>query len=37
MLIYGDYRFDENKNNFISEATKNYIKNSERFSGCIFE
>ena len=33
----GGSLFDENKNKFILEATKNYIKNSERFSGSIFE
>ena len=32
VLLYGDSRFDENKNKFILEATINFIKNSERFS-----
>ena len=37
ILIYGDSRLDNNKNKFILEATLNYIKNSERFSGSLFE
>ena len=28
---------DKNKNKYILEATLNYIKNSERFSGSLFE
>ena len=35
-VLYGDSSFDENKNQFILEATINYIKHSERFSGSIF-
>ena len=31
ILLYGDSRFDENKNKIILEATINYLKNSERF------
>ena len=37
ILLYGDSRFDENKNKIILEATINYLKNSERFSGSLFE
>ena len=37
ILLYGDSRFDEDKNKFILEATINYLKNSERFSGSHFE
>ena len=37
ILLYGDSRFDENKNKFILEATINYIKLSERFSESLFE
>ena len=37
ILLYGDSRFDENKNKFILQATINYLKNSERFSGSLFE
>ena len=36
ILLYGDSRLDE-KNKFILQATINYLKNSERFSGSIFE
>ena len=32
ILLYGDSRFDENKNKIILEATINFLKNSERFS-----
>ena len=31
ILLYGDSRFDENKNKIILEATINYLKNSETF------
>ena len=34
--LYGDSRLDNNKNKFVLEATLNYIKNSERFSGSSF-
>ena len=37
ILLYGDSRFDENKNEIILEATLNYLKNSERFPGCLLE
>ena len=37
ILLYGDSRFDENKNKIILEATINYLKNSERFSGSLVE
>ena len=37
VLLYGDPRLDENKNNFYLEATLSYIKNTERFSGSIFD
>ena len=36
ILLYGDSRLDNNKNNFVLEATLNYIKISERFSGSLF-
>ena len=37
ILLYGDSRFDENKNKIILEATINYLKNSEKLSGSLFE
>ena len=37
ILLYGDSRFDENKNKIILEATMNYLKNSERFSQSFLE
>ena len=37
ILLYGDSQFDENKNKIILEANINYLKNSERFSGSLFE
>ena len=37
LLLYGDSRFDENKTKVILKATVNYIKNSERFSGSLFD
>ena len=36
-LLYGDPRLGNNKNRIIVEATLNYIKVSERFSGSLFE
>ena len=36
ILLYGDSRFDTNKNKLILEATILYIKNTERFSGSLF-
>ena len=35
LLLYGDPRFDINKNKFILEATLSYIKITERFSGSL--
>ena len=35
LLLYGDFRFDENKNKFILQST--YIKTTERFSWSLFE
>ena len=37
ILLYGDSRLDNIKNKYILEATLNYIKTSERFSGSLFE
>ena len=37
LLLYGDSRFDINKNKFILEATLFYIKCTERLSGSLFE
>ena len=37
ILLYGDSRFDENKNKIILEATINYLKISKIFSGSLFE
>ena len=37
ILLYGDSHLDNNKNKYILEATLNYIKNPERFSGSLFE
>ena len=37
LLLYRDSRFDENKNRVILKATINYIKNTERFSGSLFD
>ena len=36
LLLYGNPRFDINKNKFILEATLFYIKSTERFSGSLF-
>ena len=35
--LYGNPRLGNNKNKIILEATLNYIKVSERFSGSLFE
>ena len=35
LLLYGDSRFDGNKNKIILKATTSYIRNSER-SGSLF-
>ena len=37
VLLYGDSSLDQNKNRFILEATLNYVKISERFSGPLLE
>ena len=37
LLLYGNSRFDENKTKVILKATINYIKNTERFSGSLFD
>ena len=37
ILLYGDSQFDENKNKIVLEAAINCLKNSERFSGSLFE
>ena len=37
ILLYGDSQFDENKTKIVLEAAINYLKNSERFSGSLFE
>ena len=37
ILLFGDSRLDDNKNKFILEATLNYIRTSEGFSGSLFE
>ena len=35
ILLYGDPRFDANKNKLILESTITYIKNTDRFSGSL--
>ena len=37
LLLFGDSRFDENKNKVILEATLTFIKKSERFTGSLFK
>ena len=37
VLLYDDSRFDEKKNRSLLETSINYIKNSKRLSGPIFE
>ena len=37
ILLYGDSRFDENKNTIILQVIINHLKNSERFSGSHLE
>ena len=37
LLLFGDSRFDENKNKVTLEATITFIKKPERFTGCLFE
>ena len=36
ILLYGDTRFNTNKNKFILESTITYIKNTDRFPGPLF-
>ena len=36
ILLYGDRRFDTNKNKIVLESTITYIKNTDRFSGSLF-
>ena len=37
LLLYGDSWFDENESKVILKATINYIKNTGRFSGSLFD
>ena len=37
LLLYGDSRFDDNKNNFILSASITYILETERFSTSLFQ
>ena len=37
LILYGDWRFNKNKNKFILKATINHIKNTERFCGSLFD
>ena len=37
LLLYGDSRFDDNKNNFILSASITYILKTERFSTSLFQ
>ena len=37
LILYGDWRFNKNKYKFILKATINHIKNTERFSGSLFD
>ena len=37
LLLYGDSRFDDNKNNFILSASITYILETERFSTSVFQ
>ena len=36
VILYGDPRFDTNKNKLILESTITYILNTDRFSGSLF-
>ena len=36
ILLYGDSRWDDNKNNSILSASINYIKKSKRFDSSLF-
>ena len=37
LFLFGDPWFNENKNKAILEATRTFIKMSERFTGFLFE
>ena len=37
LLLYGDSRFDDNKNNFVLSASITYILETERFSTSSFQ
>ena len=37
LLLYGDSRFDDNKNNFILSASITYILETERFATSLFQ
>ena len=37
ILLYVDQRLDEDTNKFILEATIDYIRNTGRFSECLFD
>ena len=37
LLLYGDSRFDDNKNNFILSASITYTLENERFSSFLFQ
>ena len=37
ILLFGDSRFDDNKNKIILETTINFLKNTKRFSQSLFE
>ena len=37
LLLYGDSRFDDNKNNFILSASITYILETERFPTSLFQ
>ena len=37
LLLFGDSRFDQNKNKVILEATMTFRKKSERFTGSLCE
>ena len=37
LLLYGDSRFDDNKNNFILSVSITYILETERFLASLFQ
>ena len=37
LLLYGDSRFDDNKNNFILSASIAYVLETEKFSTSLFQ